>query len=92
MGLESGVGLSVVEVQPGTIASLLGLRAGDVVIEVDGRTIRGTDDVKQALKDRAPDAAVSVLVAREDGERQTLTWKPKASSAKAGKKSGSRDL
>lgn len=87
LGLEAGVGLSVVEVQPGTIAGLLGLRPGDVVIEVDGRTVHGTEDVRRALKDRSPEAAVSVLVAGENGERRTLTWKPKI-----GQKTGSRDL
>lgn len=100
LGLESGVGLVVQEVQPGTIASLLGIRSGDVVVEVDGNTIRGTEDVKKALKERASDADVSVVVVGDDAHRRTLTWKPKLVSLKtdakaekkAEKKAGSRDL
>jgi PDZ domain len=95
LGLDAGVGLSVEDVVPGTIASLLGLRNGDVVIEVNGVTIHGTDDVKKALHDRAANADVSVVVVGQGGQKRTLTWKPKPAgdtSDKAEAKSGSRNL
>jgi hypothetical protein len=92
LGLDAGVGLTVESVQPGTIASLLGLRHGDVVIEVNGATVHGADDVKKALKDRAANADVSVVVAGGDGHKRTLNWRPKAEGAKDSKTSGARNL
>jgi hypothetical protein len=95
LGLADGVGLSVEGVVPGTIAGLLGLRRGDVVVEVAGATIRGADDVKKALHDRAENAEVSVVVVGGDGHKRTLSWRPKASDDKADKpesKTGSRKL
>jgi len=95
LGLDGGVGLSVESVLPGSIASLLGLRRGDVVIEVNGATVHGTEDVKKALHDRAANAEVSVVVVGGDGHKRTLSWRPRASgdkSEKAETKSGSRNL
>lgn len=108
LGLESGVGLRVEDTQPGTIARILGLRSGDVVIEINGTAIHSADDVKEALRarrDRADGAGVSVVVAGAEG-RRTLTWKPavkktdsqgerksgEKSSEKSGQKSGGRNL
>lgn len=95
LGIDSGVGLSVEDVVPGTIASLLGLRRGDVVVEVNGVTIHGTDDVKKTLHDRGANAEVSVVVVGEGGQKRSLTWKPKPAAEKSEKgesKSGSRSL
>jgi S1-C subfamily serine protease len=95
LGIDSGVGLSVEEIVPGSIASLLGLRRGDVVVEINGAAIHGTDDVKKTLHDRAAGAEVSVVVVGEGGQRRTLTWKPKPvadKSEKAETNSGSRNL
>jgi hypothetical protein len=91
LGVEHGVGLAVAEVQPDTIASQLGIREGDVVVELNGTTIHGTDDVKKVLAERAADADVSVVVVGENGHKRTLTWKPNAAAKPEGK-SGSRNL
>ncbi len=96
LGLDAGAGLEVMGVVPGSIASLLGLREGDVVSEINGTTIQSTDDVKKALADRSKDGEVAVVVLGQDGDRRTMTWKPKAGDASekpSGKKQrGSRDL
>ena len=91
LGLEHGVGLAVAQVQPDTIASQLGIREGDVVVELNGTTIHGTEDVKKVLEQRAADADVSVVVVGADGHKRTLTWKPSAAAKPEGK-SGSRNL
>jgi hypothetical protein len=75
LGLKPGEGLRVRSTQSGSIASILGLREGDVVLEVNERKIQGVEDVKKALVDRAGDADVSVVVVGSEG-RRTLTWKP----------------
>jgi hypothetical protein len=92
LGLESGVGLTVQEVLPGTIASLLGLRHGDIVVEVNGANIHGAEDVKSALSARASEADVSVVVVGADGHRRKLIWKPKPAAGNVEKKTGSRKL
>ena len=95
LGLDAGAGLQVMEVVPGSIASILGLRSGDVVTEINGTTIRSADDVRKVLADRSKDGEVAVVVLGEGGDRRTMTWKPKASDAAekpSGKKRGSRDL
>ena len=91
LGIEHGVGLAVAQVQPDTIASQLGIREGDVVVELNGTTIHGTDDVKKVLTERAADADVSVVVVGANGHKRTLTWKPNAAAKPEGK-SGSRNL
>jgi hypothetical protein len=84
--VEEGEGLLVESVQPGSIASVLGLRAGDVVVEINGTTIRSTDDVKKVLADRAKDAEVRVVVVGSEG-RRTLGWMPATKKSKASEKS-----
>lgn len=90
--LAAGEGLRVESVQPGSIASILGLRAGDVVVEINGTKIRSTEDVKKVLAERAEGAEVGVAVVGSEG-RRTLTWKPAAKKSDASEsKSGSRNL
>jgi len=60
--LEEGVGLRVIDVVADSAADHLGIRKNDVVIAVNGRTIRGVADVQAALKDKDPTQAdVTVL-------------------------------
>ncbi|MFN0009817.1 MAG: PDZ domain-containing protein [Planctomycetota bacterium] len=80
LGLATGEGLHVDSVQPGSIASILGLRAGDVVVEVNGTTIRSSEDVKKVLAERAEGAEVRVAVVGSEG-RRTLAWKPSPKKA-----------
>ena len=68
--IEEGVGLEVVEVIAGSAAEKLGVRPRDILVEVNGREIRGVDDVAQALAGKDP-AATEVTVIRR-GEEKTL--------------------
>jgi len=86
LGLAAGEGLRVDSVQPGTIASILGLRAGDVVVEVNGTTIRSSEDVKQVLANRAEGAEVRVVVVGSEG-RRSLAWKPASKQTNESEKS-----
>lgn len=76
LALDADVGLLVDGISPGTIAEVLGLERGDVVIELNGRAIRDASDIKAVLTERADEADVSVVVVNAKGERQTLTWAP----------------
>lgn len=76
-GIDAGRGLLVTSTEDGSLARLLGIQAGDVVVEVNGTPIVATGDVRKVLSERASGAGISVVVVDEHGERRTLTWKPK---------------
>jgi hypothetical protein len=60
--LEAGVGLKVIEVERDGAAAGIGVRRNDLVIEVNGRTIRGVADVQAALKGTQPIEADLVVI------------------------------
>ncbi len=51
-GLYTTYGVYVVDVDPNGEASRLGIQKGDVIIEVNGKKIESTSDLKRALKSR----------------------------------------
>ncbi len=62
-------GVEVQEVTPAGPARRAGLRAGDVIASVDGRSISEPDDITEALDGREPGDSISLQVER-DGNRQ----------------------
>lgn len=90
--IAPGEGLRVQSIEPGSLASILGLRTGDVVVDVNGTPIRSAEDVQKTLAARAESAEVSVVVVGSEG-RRTLTWKPAAKKSDAPEtKSSGRNL
>src|SRR6478672_9550662 len=67
-------GALVSEVRDGSPAAKAGLRAGDVITEVDGKQIKNQFDIIKAVNDKK-DGDVSVTFIR-DGKRQTITVTP----------------
>lgn len=57
-------GFRVGEVVPGSAAERAGLRAGDVIMEMDGRRIRGFDDLRAAIARRNPGDRIRLKVRR----------------------------
>lgn len=47
--VQTDEGLRVVQVERGSIAAAAGLESGDVILEADGRAVRGIDDLRAAL-------------------------------------------
>jgi S1-C subfamily serine protease len=62
LGLRPGVILN--SVRPGSPAAKAGLRAGDIVTEIEGRTIRSVGDVNNALVDLSEKTEVAVKFVR----------------------------
>ncbi len=58
-----GVGVYIEEVTPGGPADGAGLRPGDIILALDGVTVDGIDELKQAIR------------AREVGERIIITYR-----------------
>jgi len=48
LGTQAGGGAVVTRVQPGSSAASAGLQAGDVIVKVDGRPVRGASDFHNA--------------------------------------------
>jgi len=69
-------GLRIEAVVPGTLASELGLQAGQVLLEINGRALKTRDDISAALRERQPEQALEVRVQDAQGGEQTKSWKP----------------
>src|SRR5262249_13319836 len=66
-----GRGVLVSGVEEDTPAGKAGLRAGDVIIAVDGKGIAERGDIGEALADKEPGDTVAVKIVR-DGAEKTL--------------------
>lgn len=70
-----GKGLLVERAVPETYAHLLGVKAGDVLIELDGIELASPADIERAMKARAADEDLTLVWLDELGQRQEKTWK-----------------
>lgn len=66
VGPVEGGGVQLVTVQPDTAAEIMGLRAGDRVMSVDGRAVNGPDAFVAAIGGRLPGEIVRFVVLRGD--------------------------
>lgn len=57
-----GKGVKIANVQPEYGAEEAGLQSGDVILEVDGRTISGLQELRNALTNKQPGDTVDLLV------------------------------
>jgi S1-C subfamily serine protease len=65
-------GAYVGKVRPGTPAARAGLEAGDVIVELAGRSVYSAVALEQLLAGAQPGARLPLTVVR-DGERRTMT-------------------
>jgi hypothetical protein len=76
LGLDEGQGLVVMRVLPRSLASVLDIRRGDLVIEIDGFKIFDGADVRRVLSERDEKSELRVVVINVRGQRRELVWKP----------------
>ncbi len=72
LGLDSSRGALIVRVESGSPAERAGLRPGDVVIAVDGRSIDGSADLRNTIGMTRIGAQVRIAVMR-DGRREDVS-------------------
>lgn len=73
-GVHDDVGLQVVEVVPGSLAAAIGVQPGELVIAIDGRTIRSAQDVRDALSDHVEGQSLEVECVNTEGKVRVRTW------------------
>lgn len=67
-GAPDGKGILVREVRPGTPAEKAGLKAGDVIIKLDGKPIHSLAELREQLRAKSDQQALSVGVLRKGSE------------------------
>lgn len=72
LGLANDRGVEVKRVEEGTAAEKAGLKEGDVILEVNGKTFDGVEDFIRAIAEQQPGAKVGLTVWRGNA-KQTLT-------------------
>ncbi|MBI2898897.1 MAG: trypsin-like peptidase domain-containing protein [Planctomycetes bacterium] len=70
LGLKEPVGVFVLEVQRDTPADRAGLRPNDVIVEMDGRRLRGQGDAFLRIAGIEPGTTVTLKVLRAKQERE----------------------
>jgi serine protease Do len=79
--LDADVGLEVASIEPGSVASKIGLEVGDVIVEVNGRVVHGAPDVLETLAQRKSDQDIVVTIVDQDHKKRTLTWRAPSAPA-----------
>jgi len=74
-GVDGGVMIS--EVRENSPASKAGLKAGDIIVEINGKTVKGDGDLIRAVNEKK-EGDVTLTIVR-DRNRQTVTVTPEAS-------------
>lgn len=73
-GIADGKGLLVRDVRPDSPAAKAGIKAGDVIVEIDGKQMADGKDLIEAVNEKT-EGTISVTIVR-DKNRQTLTVEP----------------
>jgi serine protease Do len=67
-GAPNNAGILVREVRPGTAAEKAGLKAGDVIVKVDGKPVRSLAELREQLRDKSDAKSVNLGVFRKGSE------------------------
>jgi serine protease Do len=94
LGLKQAAGALVSEPQPGSPAAKAGVKAGDVILSIDGTSIKDSRELAQRIGTMSPGSPVRLNVIR-DGSQQTinvtLAQMPNQQQAQAGSGSEQQD-
>jgi predicted metalloprotease with PDZ domain len=89
-GVKQGKGVLISEVTTGGAADKAGLKAGDVIVQVDGKPISGVEELRSALNDNftGDTRKVSLTIVRDHHEQtvnadltRSQSWEKQTSNA-----------
>lgn len=69
LGLEKAEGAIVSRVEPNGPAAQAGLKAGDVILSVNGKPVRSARDLSRRVAELGPDADATLELWRDSGKR-----------------------
>ncbi|HEY4951617.1 MAG TPA: PDZ domain-containing protein [Candidatus Acidoferrales bacterium] len=67
-GAPDGTGILIREVRSGTAADKAGLKAGDVIVKVEGKPIRTLADLRAGLREKSDQKTVALGIIRKSAE------------------------
>ena len=71
MGMKSASGAVVSQVQPGSAASMAGLKPGDIITELNGISVATSSDLRNAVGEEPPGTTIRLTLVR-DGKQQRV--------------------
>jgi S1-C subfamily serine protease len=71
--LKIDSGAYVDRVEPSSGAAKAGIKTGDVVVSLDGRTITSTEEMRRYIRRNRPGDKVQVVFVQPNGSRKTVT-------------------
>ncbi len=70
-----GEGVAVTEVRPGSIAAIAGIRPGTIILQVNRKPVKNTDDFRRAMKDSEAEKRALILLRSGNAQRYVvLSW------------------
>ncbi|MEN6585733.1 MAG: PDZ domain-containing protein, partial [Sulfuricella sp.] len=85
----NAAGVEVTQVTPGSLAAEAGLKAGDIILQVEKNAVASAEQFAQRVRSFPAGAPFSIRISREGWERDLLL-KPAAAAAPTLKKFGLR--
>jgi serine protease Do len=71
-GLDKPRGALVSQIEPGSAADRAGLKAGDIVLKVDGKEVSESADLPRIIGDKQPGSKVALEIWREGKSREIV--------------------
>jgi serine protease Do len=71
LNLKENIGIEVTAVIPGAPAAAVGIRLGDIILELNGQKVEGTDQFKASIGTKSPGAKITLTIWR-DGVKQNI--------------------
>lgn len=83
LDVKSGEGVVIAQVQPGSSADKAGLRAGDVILQIDGKPVANSGELRTRIATMRIGDKISIQYLRGSDTRTTTATLGKISSAEA---------